>query len=813
MLSPRDAVSRPIRLTVLMTHPVQYFSPWFRHITEQCPEIDLTVLYGAIPAPEQQGAAFGRAFNWDIPLTEGHRVAVCSDAAGKSFDSDHFLGIDVPDIERHLMATSPEVVLVPGWHSVMQLRAIRACRRRRIPVLYRGDSTFFSGPRRLVRPLWRLKTRYMLRQFDGYLAVGTHADDYLRRFGAPDPLIARSPHSVDNARFHREADRLRAGDSRAQLRAAIGADASDFVVLFAGRLHARKRPLEAVRAVARLGPSAMLLTAGDGPLAADTHAEAERLGVRLAWRGFLNQSELPAAFATADAVLVPSAWESWGLIVNEALASGVPCVVTTRVACAPDLIVEGVTGHAVERSDIGAMAARLADIRASLARGHDFAGACRRQADTCSFEAATLGLRTVCERVVTRRLPATPPPAPARVVACCGNMVSVFGSERMTFEVLRVLRRHGAAVHCLLNSWGSSHIVPLAMEIGATWTPGHYREPVRRRGLTVAAVARMARDVAQTSAALWRDARAFRATHVLVPDFIAVLRNLPALVLLRLGGTAVVMKVGNAPDSSGFYDRLWRWSIAPLVDSFVANSQFTAAALKRVGVPARKVSVVAHSAPTRSRPAGPAAFDATRVIYVGQIIPPKGPDLLLDAVGALVGRGVDATVDLVGDIDGWESPVWAGYHARLRARAAEPDLTGRVRFLGRREDVPDLLAGAAVHCAPSRLEIREGFGVVVVEAKAAGVPSVVTPSGGLPELIDHRRDGWVCGEATADAIADGLEYFLADARRRDEAGAAARQSAHRVSHTAFSRAWLETFGLAPAPLPAAAGTALEHHAH
>jgi glycosyltransferase involved in cell wall biosynthesis len=786
-----------------MTHPVQYFSPWFRFITESCPDIDLTVLYGAIPTPEQQGAAFGRAFAWDVPLADGYRAVVCSAAAGKSFDSDDFLGLDVPDIERHLLATSPDVVLVPGWHSVMQVRAIRACNRRGIPVLYRGDSTLFSGPRGLVRPLWRLKTRYMLGRFDGYLAVGAHADEYLRRFGAADPLIARSPHSVDNARFNREADRWRSGESRARLRAAVGASPTDFVVLFAGRFHERKRPLDAVRAVERLGASAVLVMAGGGPLAVETREEAARLGVRLAWQGFVNQSELPASLAAADAVIVPSAWESWGLIVNEALASGVPCVVTSRVACAPDLIVEGETGYVVAPSDPEAMAGRLDAIRAARQRGHDFAPACRRQADACSFAAATDGVRALCQRVVRRRIPARPLAAPVRVVACCGGMVSVFGVERMTFEVLRVLRQGGASVHCLLNSWGSSRIVPLAEEIGATWSPGGYRAPLKRRGLTVAAVIRLAWDIAATSAALWRDARALRATHVLVTDFVVVLRNLPALALLRLGGTHVVMKVGNAPDSSPFYDRLWRWMVAPFVDMFVANSQFTAAALRQVGVAERKVSVIAHAAPRRPPADDPPPFDARRVVFVGQMIPWKGPDLLLDAVAALVARGIDVTVDLVGDIGGWESPVWAGYQARLRQRAAQPDLAGRVRFLGRREDVPALLASAAVHCVPSQPEQREAFGVVVVEAKEAGVPSVVTPYGGMPELIEHRRDGWVCADGTAASIAEGLEYFLVDAERREEAAAAARRSAGRVSHAAFARAWRGLFSIPPAESAAA----------
>ena len=63
----------PIRLTIVQTHPVQYMAPWFRYMTANCPEIDLTVLYAARPNAEQQGTGFERAFTWDTPLLEGYR--------------------------------------------------------------------------------------------------------------------------------------------------------------------------------------------------------------------------------------------------------------------------------------------------------------------------------------------------------------------------------------------------------------------------------------------------------------------------------------------------------------------------------------------------------------------------------------------------------------------------------------------------------------------------------------------------------------------------------------------------------------------
>jgi glycosyltransferase involved in cell wall biosynthesis len=190
--------------------------------------------------------------------------------------------------------------------------------------------------------------------------------------------------------------------------------------------------------------------------------------------------------------------------------------------------------------------------------------------------------------------------------------------------------------------------------------------------------------------------------------------------------------------------------------------------------------------------------DPLRVVYIGQIIPGKGVDVLLDAIAAVRHSGCPATLDIVGQMSGWESPSYAGYRDRLRTRAAHPRLDGAVRFLGYREDVASILAGAAVHCLPSRPELREGMANVVLEAKAAGVPSVVTHSGALPEIVEHGVDGWIA-ECEADAIAEGLRVFLSDGVRQRQAGDAARRSLARFSREKFEAEWLKVFDLSALP--------------
>lgn len=130
-------------------------------------------------------------------------------------------------------------------------------------------------------------------------------------------------------------------------------------------------------------------------------------------------------------------------------------------------------------------------------------------------------------------------------------------------------------------------------------------------------------------------------------------------------------------------------------------------------------------------------------------------------------------------------------------RAKRPDLAGRVDFLGSRDDVLSVMASAGVHCCPSLPEIREAFGLVVLEAKVSGLPSVIFPSGGLPELIEDRVDGWISTEISAEGLAEGLEYFIADPKRTLMAGEVARKSAERFSLAQFRSEWERVFGLVP----------------
>ena len=145
-------------------------------------------------------------------------------------------------------------------------------------------------------------------------------------------------------------------------------------------------------------------------------------------------------------------------------------------------------------------------------------------------------------------------------------MVIAGGLERMTFEVLRVLRDRGMATHAIVNGWENFRITPLAEASGASWSVGPYWYSLTRRAMTPAVIWKMLVEIVRVSGDLLRVSRRVRPTHVLVPDFIAVLRNVLGLAWLRARGVRVVARLGTAPPPGRFYRHLWRRLIDPVVD-------------------------------------------------------------------------------------------------------------------------------------------------------------------------------------------------------------------------------------------------------
>jgi glycosyltransferase involved in cell wall biosynthesis len=216
------------------------------------------------------------------------------------------------------------------------LQAARACRRARIPVLVRGDSQLASQRGGAVRMAKALVFPLFLRRFDGFLYVGQRNREYLQHYGVRADRLFFSPHCIDNQAF-------RTGSEAARQKSPRDPNAPARL-LFVGKLVDSKRPFDLLQAAALIKSRRVEVAfAGAGEAEARLKQAAAAAGVSTVFHGFVNQSELPAVYAAADVIVSPSV-ETWGLVVNEAMACGLPAVVSDSVGCGPDLIDEGQTG-------------------------------------------------------------------------------------------------------------------------------------------------------------------------------------------------------------------------------------------------------------------------------------------------------------------------------------------------------------------------------------------------------------------------------------------------------------------------------------
>jgi glycosyltransferase involved in cell wall biosynthesis len=352
---------------VVLSHPTQYYSPWFRWLRDRAfPDLRVFYLwdFGVVTRRDPE---FGVKVAWDIDLLSGYDSEFVPNRAARP-GTGHFWGLRNPALPERLAAWQPDVVLLFGYRYAAHLRVVAWCRRRGVPLIFRGDSHLLGQPRPPAPK--RMLLRLLYRQFAAVTYVGVANRAYFEFFGVPASRLYFAPHAVDHQLF----DPLsRAHQEAAQrLRTELGLAPARPVVLFAGKLLPRKQPralLEAFLAAPR--PAVTLIFVGEGEEKSALQARAcQNPAADVRFLPFANQSEMPARYLLADLFVLPSRGgsETWGLAVNEAMHMGVPCLVSDVVGCQRDLVTEGETGWVFCADDSPQLAGKLTGALDALAR-------------------------------------------------------------------------------------------------------------------------------------------------------------------------------------------------------------------------------------------------------------------------------------------------------------------------------------------------------------------------------------------------------------------------------------------------------------
>jgi glycosyltransferase involved in cell wall biosynthesis len=347
-------------LLVISSHPIQYYSPIFCNL-DRSKLFRSVVLYLSLPNPKSQSLGFEQEFKWDIPLLQGYNYRLA-----KSFNGDGlfagFFGIKLKrpwqELKQIKIKDKPDAVLITGWHFWGMVQLFLIAKLGNLPVILRMDSNSLRHRTFILRYVYK----YFFSCVDICLCVGIHNEDFCVHYGIPKNRIIRSPHVVDNAFFQVRSRKVK--KNYLHLRDLWSIPSQAFCFLYAGKLQHKKRPLDLLKAlnqaVSHTQTQIHLLVVGTGPLEIQCKNYASDFNLPVTFVGFLNQSVIPEAYAVSDCIVLPSdEGETWGLVINEAMACGLPAVVSNKVGCAPDLVINGSTGFQFECGNINDLADRL----------------------------------------------------------------------------------------------------------------------------------------------------------------------------------------------------------------------------------------------------------------------------------------------------------------------------------------------------------------------------------------------------------------------------------------------------------------------
>ena len=358
---------RRYRVLAVAAHPVQYMAPIFRRMAAH-PGFDLHVAYCSLRGAEAgHDPEFGATVQWDVPLLEGY---TWSHIPNRGSGEESFFGLRNPGLSKLIHEGNFDAVLCfVGYVRATFWVAYRAAGSSKTAFLF-GTDTNTLAPRDGRR--WKSTVKKILwpRLFhlaDQVIVPSSGARDLMMSLGLPAERVTLTPYSVDNDWWMQQS----AAVDRAAVRASWGASDSDAVILFCAKLQPWKRPGDLLRAFAKAElTNALLVFAGEGPLRSQLESEAATLGIasRVRFLGFVNQSQLPAVYTSADLMVLPSEYEPFAVVVNEAMCCGCPVAASDHVGAARDLVAPVRQEFVFPCGDITPLAAVLKDAVADRSR-------------------------------------------------------------------------------------------------------------------------------------------------------------------------------------------------------------------------------------------------------------------------------------------------------------------------------------------------------------------------------------------------------------------------------------------------------------
>lgn len=330
------------KLAIISTHPIQYYAPVFKLLAQQL-NIKVFYTWGKQVLENKYDPGFKREITWDIPLLEGYEYHFTQNDAKKP-GSHHSKGIINPNLIAEIKEFAADAILVYGHTYQSHLQVMRYFKGK-IPIYFRGDSTLLDEIGVIKKVLKTIYLNWVYSFVDYAFYVGLANKAYFKNYGLKESQLIFAPHAIDNDRFaiDRQTEAI-------AIRTKLGIPEKGILVLFAGKLEKKKNPQILLNAFIGLRKeNVYLLFVGNGELETSLKTVAKKSKKRnlIFFEDFKNQEIIAAYYQACDLFCLPSQGpgETWGLSVNEAMAASKAILISDKVGCAANLIVEGANGY------------------------------------------------------------------------------------------------------------------------------------------------------------------------------------------------------------------------------------------------------------------------------------------------------------------------------------------------------------------------------------------------------------------------------------------------------------------------------------
>jgi len=325
-------------ILIFETHPIQYKAPIYQRLQQLRPG-SFRVIYGTDGSMRDGlDPEFGRKVTWDAPLLDGYPYTVLNNQKGPALQG--IRSLSGKGIFKLLRQEKPQAVLVAPFLFEFDMTVFLACVLLRIPVWIRVE----TQDEAVLRTKWKGDVRsafyWLTYKFVSHaFFIGILNRDHLMRHGIKPEKMSLAPYASPLA-F--PADTVAKQKLRDETRAKLGIEPDQTMLLFAGKLIDKKNPALILAALALIpadqAKKIRVVYVGSGELEPALRSEAEKFPGQVQFAGFINQSEMPAYYLAADILALTSRrmGETWGLVVNEALAAGNGVILSSPVGSSRD---------------------------------------------------------------------------------------------------------------------------------------------------------------------------------------------------------------------------------------------------------------------------------------------------------------------------------------------------------------------------------------------------------------------------------------------------------------------------------------------